>query len=232
VLEEIGETIAETNKFLNHLKNVGLFNKAKAVVFGQFYYSTGAGLKENKNVFEKENNHNELLTKNAVLRQQLQDLIDHYNQKGYLSVKLVMQTTGEPTYHFLDLESKINVEALSTTARVRMALQFYLDDSVTRLEASLLHFYQANYITASTELNILWMNVNGNRDTLIPTEQQNLDNLRVFARGLNLPAFKSNSFGHKGASNSPLSFGTHAKLGPVDVTKSRFYLEMESPFKP
>lgn len=221
ILEEIGETPEQISSFLKQIKTVGLFNNIKAIIFGQvFFRSAASNTKRNIEDIEKE----------------LVELVNHYNAKNYLDLEIDWNGNlipNVPSYNYLELDSKIGVEPLPIEAQNKFIIKLD-DDDITRFEATLLHFYQAKYVTNKTKIIILWQ-ISRDKITNELTMGKDLNTvIKEFAISLNVPVFKSEAFGHR-SYNLPIPFGTPAmlyseKLINCQGTCNGFILETISPF--
>jgi muramoyltetrapeptide carboxypeptidase LdcA involved in peptidoglycan recycling len=227
VLEEIDEPPELVEIILNQIKTVGLFNNAKAIIFGQVYQITV----NNQISIQAETSKNELYVKD------LEDLVNYYNTRMYLDLKIDYSGVASPNvaiYNFQDLQNKVGVEDLTPEEKLKLIILFKPTDSVTRLETALLQFYQSKYITNATKITILWNPTSLQVQNKVEDTRTIDSVLREFAAKINLPVFKSNAFGHQ-SYNLPIPFGTSASLYSEKVSSCQgicngFILEVKSPF--
>ena len=226
VLEEIDETPELVEIILNQMKTVGLFNNAKAVIFGQVYQNSVKNVA--LNAVET--------SKDALYVKDLEDLVNYYNSRMYLDLKIDYSGVASHNniYNFQELQNKVGVEDLTPEEKLKIILVFRPNDSVTRLETALLQFYQSKYITNTTKITVLYNPTNLAAQNKIESSRTIDSVLRQFAANINLPVFKSNAFGHQ-SYNLPIPFGTPATLYSEKTTScqglcSGFILEVNSPF--
>lgn len=224
ILEEIGETPELIEIILNQIKTVGLFNNAKAIIFGQVYQVA-------KTVPDDSD-------KDALFIKDLEELVNYYKSKNYLDLKIDYSGIAAPgvaVYDFQDLQNKVGVENLTEEEKKELILLFRPNDSVTRLETALLQFYQSKYIPNTTKITILWSYLTNSLKEKTIQSTKTLDSvLKAFADKVNLPVYRSSAFGHQ-SYNLPIPFGTPSSLYSEKTTScqgtcSGFILEVNSPF--
>ena len=223
ILEEVGETGDQLDRFLKQIKANGLFQNARAVVFGQVF-DTFRTKRQTKDL-------------EAEVLEELEELVYYYNHMKYQDLQIDysgVAPQGVPIYSYDELQSKIGVSEFPVEAKIKFAINFTPFDDTTRFEAALLQFYQSKFIINTTKIIIVWKPLSLTK-TKVEVESRSLDSVLIdFSANIDMPVFKSEAFGHR-SYNLPIPFGTLASIYSEKTTSCQgscngFIMEINSPF--